>query len=529
MRATTRPISLGTRAEPRREGNVNKMKADHKPSTVPSLAPLTGDPDLDPTASLLHSLRLRPDFLALEAPGKKMIQEALRLLDRGRPASMEDAEELHSALASAYGELDALKRGGLFAEIELPTPPPCVPRFANGPTDDEPPMGDATPTNVFEAESRADDSAGAAQGAGDCGEPASQCYGEDHQNEAPRGTHVPLGIQRVSIACIQRGPDVHTRYEIDRATVEQYAAAMEAGAVFPPPQLFFDGETYWPGDGFHRLEARLQAGHEDILADVGPGDRRAAILHALTCDRNLPRTNSDKRKAVELLLADAEWRAWSDREIASRCAVSAPFVGKTRKKLGYVDSDRTGKDGRRRTVTGIGPRSTPNCKPFTVEQRVDGESLVHHETRAAPADPGETNEPLLEEEVDQPPAIYQYTGALKRIMARVQVAVDEATELANKWRNALSPDLEPSIPNLEEVAAHLQTAAEMIELNLMPAQLCPDCGGTGDDCDACAGTGWFARSELSDDESGDDPQRSSLEQPETRYSTAVVTEDWEQG
>jgi hypothetical protein len=30
------------------------------------------------------------------------------------------------------------------------------------------------------------------------------------------------------------------------------------------------------------------------------------------------------------LLADAEWAGWSDREIARRCAVSDPFVGKLR-------------------------------------------------------------------------------------------------------------------------------------------------------------------------------------------------------
>ena len=43
--------------------------------------------------------------------------------------------------------------------------------------------------------------------------------------------------------------------------------------------------------------------------------------------------NADKRKAVATLLADAEWSAWSDSEIARRCAVSHDFVRRMRPSL----------------------------------------------------------------------------------------------------------------------------------------------------------------------------------------------------
>ncbi|GLK71277.1 hypothetical protein GCM10017643_13920 [Ancylobacter dichloromethanicus] len=43
-----------------------------------------------------------------------------------------------------------------------------------------------------------------------------------------------------------------------------------------------------------------------------------------------PRRNGDKRRAVLRLLDDAEWAAWSDREIARRCGVGADMVGKLR-------------------------------------------------------------------------------------------------------------------------------------------------------------------------------------------------------
>jgi hypothetical protein len=52
-----------------------------------------------------------------------------------------------------------------------------------------------------------------------------------------------------------------------------------------------------------------------------------------------PRSNDDKRQAVMTLLRDEEWSQWSDSEIARRCAVTHPFVGKLRASLVTVSSD----------------------------------------------------------------------------------------------------------------------------------------------------------------------------------------------
>jgi hypothetical protein len=58
-----------------------------------------------------------------------------------------------------------------------------------------------------------------------------------------------------------------------------------------------------------------------------------AVLFSISCNgaHGLPRTNADKRKAVTLLLADAEWSPWSDRKIARRCQVSHEFVHQLRR------------------------------------------------------------------------------------------------------------------------------------------------------------------------------------------------------
>src|SRR5260370_21587031 len=68
-------------------------------------------------------------------------------------------------------------------------------------------------------------------------------------------------------------------------------------------------------------------------ADVRPGTERDALLFSISCNgaHGLPRTNADKHKAVTLLLADAEWNQWSDREIARRCQASHVFVHQVRR------------------------------------------------------------------------------------------------------------------------------------------------------------------------------------------------------
>jgi hypothetical protein len=66
-------------------------------------------------------------------------------------------------------------------------------------------------------------------------------------------------------------------------------------------------------------------------AEVHTRTRRAAVLysvgaHAVHCLRR----TVYKRRTVETLLADPEWTAWSDREIARTCIVSNNFISAQR-------------------------------------------------------------------------------------------------------------------------------------------------------------------------------------------------------
>lgn len=163
-----------------------------------------------------------------------------------------------------------------------------------------------------------------------------------------------MGTTQLDLSVIRLDGGTQTRAALSQQTVDEYAEAIAGGAVFPPVVVFFDGTTYVLADGFHRVAAAKVAGLVEFAADVRQGDARAARLHAAgaNLEHGLRRSNADKRAAVMVLLTDAEWSTWSDREIARRCGVSQPFVGKVRAELaagdnGYHPSEtRVGADGK---------------------------------------------------------------------------------------------------------------------------------------------------------------------------------------
>jgi hypothetical protein len=131
---------------------------------------------------------------------------------------------------------------------------------------------------------------------------------------------------------------------VDPAMVSEYAKAMRDGAAFPPIIVYRDGHAYHVADGFHRVAAARQANLEEIAAEVREGSARDAVLAAAGANatHGVRRTNADKRHAIERLLADPEWRRWSDREIARACHVDHKSVARIRRDLtGEIPSERS--------------------------------------------------------------------------------------------------------------------------------------------------------------------------------------------
>lgn len=147
----------------------------------------------------------------------------------------------------------------------------------------------------------------------------------------------------IPISAIRLDGGTQSRALLQDGIINEYAAALEDGASFPPVVLFYDGSDHWLADGFHRVRAYLFAGRDTIPADVRQGTRRDAILYSVGANEahGLRRTNDDKRRAVLTLLNDAEWAKWSDREIARRCNVSDKTVASLRPVTADFRSERT--------------------------------------------------------------------------------------------------------------------------------------------------------------------------------------------
>ena len=145
-------------------------------------------------------------------------------------------------------------------------------------------------------------------------------------------THKDGVLSMLDLNLIRIDGGTQARVALNQDTVSEYAEAYRQGAEFPPVIVFFDGADRWLADGFHRYFGAVAAGLTQIREKVTPGTKRDAVLYSLNANatHGLRRTNADKRKAVETLLADAEWAEWSDREIAKQCGVGHPFVAAIR-------------------------------------------------------------------------------------------------------------------------------------------------------------------------------------------------------
>lgn len=139
-------------------------------------------------------------------------------------------------------------------------------------------------------------------------------------------------LQEIALSEIKLDQRAQPRDHLSIDKTAEYAEAMAAGDKFPAMVVFFDGSEHWLADGFHRHYAAQGAKLNSFPCKVIQGGLRDAILYSVGANatHGYPRSNSDKRRSVMRLLEDAEWSAWSDREIARRCHVGADMVGKLR-------------------------------------------------------------------------------------------------------------------------------------------------------------------------------------------------------
>jgi len=146
-------------------------------------------------------------------------------------------------------------------------------------------------------------------------------------------------VIKLPLEALTFNSETQCRAAIDMARVAEYKELRLSGVEFKDPGVvFFDGNTYWGADGFHRYQAHKDAGDFEMVVCVYQGTKRDAILYAVGANatHGLNRTNADKRRAVETLLRDPEWSKWSDREIGKKAAVDHKTVGAIRAQLNPV-------------------------------------------------------------------------------------------------------------------------------------------------------------------------------------------------
>lgn len=137
------------------------------------------------------------------------------------------------------------------------------------------------------------------------------------------------------IARIRRDGGTQSRSSIPAEFTDRYAEDMQRGDIFPPIDVFHDGENYWLANGFIRVSAAEKLKLTEIEIKVHQGTLRDAQLFSFqaNCDHGCRRTDDDIDRAIVAMLTDPEWSKWSNREIARRCHTSEKTVRRMRTKL----------------------------------------------------------------------------------------------------------------------------------------------------------------------------------------------------
>lgn len=314
-----------------------------------------------------------------------------------------------------------------------------------------------------------------------------------------------------------------SRCEINTDAVDEYADALQDGVVLPPVTVYFDGVERWLVDGFHRFHAHQKAGLGVIPCNVERGTKRAAILHSLGVnhDHGLRRTNADKWRAVETVLTDQEWGAWSNHEIGRICKVSAPFVAKVRERhTGNISSintsertfthHKTGKPTVMQTA-GIGAANASRSQEPSFQEVADELGMPVEDVQKLEAISASGNAELMQgvdsgrvtideafEQLSSPstePDQAMTPKAVEVTPATVKAAVDEFEKRLNDVRKFL--DVFAELPGGEAISAAVQkmrtdmTSVIKLAVGLIPTKKCSQCqpGKEREKCKDCGGFG----------------------------------------
>lgn len=248
----------------------------------------------------------------------------------------------------------------------------------------------------------------------------------------------------VALASLMDDARFQSRTRTDSSTVDDYKEAMSGGTVMPPITVALVDGMMFIVDGWHRVTAARELGYDEIEAEIVSMSEADAVWRAASANQShgLRRSNADKIRAVEMVIALPDSESLSDREVARRIGVSHEFV----------------RQHRRREEDGI------------------AEETGHADTDADTDAEGNDDAGAAEEPMD----------AAKRKYADIIAMIDGIRASLT----SLSSDPDGYSVNWNALDADIKNAKRCLT-DAMPHGACVYCNGDG--CDACKHTGWLGK------------------------------------
>ncbi len=137
-------------------------------------------------------------------------------------------------------------------------------------------------------------------------------------------------VKKLKLADLTLDPRLQMRVQMDGDTIEEYAEHIDE---LPPGKVVMDedGHLYLTA-GWHRFEAHKKKGKDVMSCSVREGTFLDALQEAAgeNFDHGLRRTNADKHRAVDILLAENSENnhGWSGSDVARMARVTSQMVNK---------------------------------------------------------------------------------------------------------------------------------------------------------------------------------------------------------
>ena len=295
-----------------------------------------------------------------------------------------------------------------------------------------------------------------------------------------------MTVMKLKPSDLTLSDEVLPRQSKSRGGIDKYKAILRRFEL-PPLLVVYDGTVRWLADARSRLQAHVELGAEEVKCDVVKGTKEDAIWLA-AAKHAMPRTNAEKRNAVELLLKTEKGQHSTNEQIADHVGCSAVFVShvldkkKAAAEAGKPLPPRVVEEVRGGKVVEVNVTNTGKAK----KPRAGKPNKSQAAFRAQKAKKKHNKDGIGQEIPDFLQAVAYDSLRLVSFEERIIDLMDDLT----KFRNM--PTGPGAYLDTQQIMPLLQTARKLIADAQFHA-CCPDCldrKAVAQSC-PCKGVGWF--------------------------------------